>query len=250
MTHNTNPRRGLLMQAVRTDIKVQWRMGLYYIGLAVSVLMALPLAFLVPADFLPRALPVFVLLGIGSTTMLYVAALVLKEKADGTLNATLVSPQSHVDYITAKIISLAILALLETFITIIILLALTSREGITFEIMSFLDFSLGLVGLASLYVLIGLALVVRFKSLTDFLVPVLLLSAVIQSPFIHFLGLFEHWAFLLIPTAGPTLVMMQALGPVEPTVALFGYFWTALWVVLLALWARRAFQRHIVEQAG
>ena len=41
--------------------------GLYLIGLVVSVL-ALPLALLVPVSFLGRAVEVFILLGIGSTT--------------------------------------------------------------------------------------------------------------------------------------------------------------------------------------
>ena len=57
---------------------------------------------------------------------------------------------------------------------------------------------------------------VRFRSLTDFLVPVLQLSGVIQAPALHFLGLFEHWGLLLIPGAAPTLIMMGASGPSTP----------------------------------
>ena len=93
-----------LFQAIRTDVTLHLRGGLYVIGLVVSVLLALPLALLVPVSFLDRAIPVFILLGIGSTTMLYMAALILSERADGTLNAALVSPLSISNFIAAKLI--------------------------------------------------------------------------------------------------------------------------------------------------
>ena len=108
----------------------------------------------------------------------------------------------------------------------------------------------GLIGLATLYLLLGLGLVVRFRSLTDFLVPVLLLSAVIQAPALYFLGLFEHWGLLLIPSAAPTLIMMGAFGAIDPLLAALGYLGTAFWLVVLFVWSRRAFERHVVDKAG
>ena len=77
--------------------------------MVVSVLLALPLALLVPVSFLahPGLHPARDRL----TTMLYMAALILSERADGTLDAALVSPLSISNFIAAKLISLNLLVL-------------------------------------------------------------------------------------------------------------------------------------------
>ena len=61
----------------------------------------------------------------------------------------------------------------------------------------------------------------------------------------YFLGLFEPG---LLSSHAMTLIMM-GLGAIDPCSPL-GYLGTAFWLVVLFVWSRRAFERHVVDKAG
>ena len=63
-------------------------------------------------------------------------------------------------------------------------------------------------------------------------------------------GYLEGLGLLLIPSAAPTLIMMGAFGAIDPLLAALGYLGTAFWLVVLFVWSRRAFERHVVGKAG
>ena len=66
-----------LMQAIKTDAKVQFRNNLYHVGIIISVLIAAVVAGLVAPSQMVNVIPAMILLIIGGTTMLYVAGMVI-----------------------------------------------------------------------------------------------------------------------------------------------------------------------------
>jgi fluoroquinolone transport system permease protein len=109
---------------------------------------------------------------------------------------------------------------------------------------------LGIVAMGILYTLIGIVLVVRYSSITDYLLPMAGVAVILQLPFLYFLGWVEHWSFLLIPTSAPTVLMVGAYRSLAGWEWVYGVGYTAVLLIGLSMWAYRAFQTHVIEKVG
>ena len=238
-----------LLAAMKMDVRLQVRTQLYSIGIGAGLLVAVALAWLARPEQLFSLIPTLMLLVVGGSTMLYVAAMILFEKEQGTLKATIVSPVRPSEYLWAKIITLTGLATLESLVMV----------GGAMLIMSFADevtlpniplLLLGIVGIGIIYTLVGIVLIVRYDKITEFLIPLSAVAVVLQLPFLYFLGWVEHPLFLLIPTSAPTLLMRAAYGPLADWQWLYGVGYTAVLIIALTIWAHRAFEAHIIAKGG
>ena len=234
-----------LLSAVKTDVTVQVRNRLYAIGIGVAVLVAVMLAWLAGADQLPSVVPPLMLLVIGGTTLLYVAAMILFEHDEGTLHAVIVSPLRTSEYLWSKTISLAVLATLESVTLVGGAMLILSRFGaVPWPNVPLL--LLGIITIGVIYTLMGIVLIVRYRKITDFLLPVAAIMGVLQLPFLHFLGLVEHPAFLVIPTSAPTMLMQGAYISLAPWQWVYGIVYTGAMIGGFTIWAYRAFNKHII----
>jgi fluoroquinolone transport system permease protein len=91
---------------------------------------------------------------------------------------------------------------------------------------------------------------VRYQQITDFLVPVLVIAFVLQVPLVHFMGIIEHPAFLIIPTSAPTLLMQGAFVQLTAWEWVYALTYTAALIIGLTIWAYRAFNTHIIMKVG
>ncbi len=238
-----------LFSAIKTDVIVQVRNKLYAIGIGVAVLVAVMVAWLAEADQLPSVVPALMLLVIGGTTLLYVAGMILFERDEGTLHAVIVSPLRTSEYLWSKIITLTALATLESVTMIGGAMLLMSRsEVVTWPNIPIL--LLGILAIGVLYTLMGIVLIVRYDKITDFLIPMAALFSVLQVPFVHFWGVIEHPAFLIIPTSAPTMLMQGAFAPLAAWQWFYAIAYTAASIMGLTIWAYRAFNRHIIMKLG
>ena len=238
-----------LLCVIFTDVRVQFRNKLYSIGIAVSLIVAVGLSQLTDPTQLFAVVPALILLMIGATTMIYAGGLIIFEKEQGTLNATIVSPVTTIEYLGSKVITLTTLATLETLVVIggAMLIMSRSAEVILPNIPIFL---LGVISMGVLYTLLGIILVVRYSQITDYLIPMALVISILQIPFLHFWGIVEHSAFLLIPTSAPTMLMQGAF--IELTGWQWGYGlgYNLAVIVGFAIWASHAFNNHIINKVG
>ena len=228
--------------ALRTDVITQVRNRLYIIGPVASILFAI-FAGLVsnPSNYF-RAIPVFLLLVVGGTTLMYVAAMILFEKDEGTLSAVTVSPLRTWEYLLSKVVSLSLLALLES----LILIGLVTRfQGSNLLLLVFGNLVIGII-----YTLIGIVMIVRYRSITDFLVPLLVVALVLQLPVLYFLGLIESPLLLIIPSSAPTMLIQSAWVPLTTGQWVYALVYSLALVVGLSIWAYRAFYRHIIMKVG
>ncbi|WP_420627625.1 hypothetical protein [Candidatus Leptofilum sp.] len=238
-----------LLSTMKTDVVVQVRTNLYTIGVVAGVITAVVLSQLASPDQMVSLVPTLMLLVVGGSTLLYVAAMILFEKDEGTLWAMIVSPVRPSEYLWSKIITLTALATFESVVMIAgTMLIMQFTGGISLPNIPLL--LLGIVAIGILYTLTGIVLVVRYTSITDFLLPMAAIAVILQLPFLYFLGWVEHWLLLLIPTSAPTMLMVGAYRPLAGWEWAYGLVGTAVLIVGLTIWAYRAFQTHIIEKVG
>jgi len=238
-----------LLSVMFTDVRVQIRNNLYTVGIGVSLIIAVGLSQLANPLQLFSVVPALILIVVGATTMLYVAGLIIFEKEEGTLNATIVSPVTTVEYLTSKVITLTSLATLETLVMIggaLFIMSVSSEVNLpNIPILLF-----GVITIGVLYTLIGVILVVRYNKISDYLIPMALVISSLQLPFVHFWGVVEHSGFLFIPTSAPTILMQGAFINLTTWQWLYGLGYSAISILCLAFWASLAFNTHIIKKVG
>ena len=231
-----------LLRAMRTDAVVQWRNGLYLVGLVAALLLALALSRLATPASLGLVVPTVMLLVVGGSTLLYVAGLIIFEKDEGTLRATLVSPLRRTEYLWSKIMTLSALATLEGLVIVVGTLLLMPTSPPLPELPLLL---VGIAAIGLVYTLVGIILVVRFDTITDTLIPLGAAAAVLQSPVFHFLDWVPHAGWLVIPTSAPAMLMRGAFLPLDTLEWIYAWGYTAVSVLVLTGWAYRGFDHHI-----
>ncbi len=237
-----------LAAAIALDAKVQARNQLWGISVFVGLVGAAALAWLSPPDRVGGTIPMALLLFAGGSTLLYVVAMLLMERSDGTLSAISVSPLRRWEYLASKVLTLTALATIESVVMAYGALAvLARRDAVDWPSPVFFA---GVVALGALHVLIGVILVVRYRRINEVLLPMGAIALVLQLPAFWMVGAIEgSWA-LAIPSAAPTLLVRAGFVPLTIGQWIYAVAGTTALLVGAALWASRAFERHVVRRGG
>lgn len=229
-----------LTATTRLDMSVQLRAKLYHISIGLAVLIGLAIRYLVPEAYAAGLIPAFYLTGIGGTTYMFVAGMLMYEKSERTLAAQVVSPLRINEYIIAKTLSLLLVVLLES--TIVLILGAGFGGYNPFYLYS------GIVLLAIGMTLGGFAHASGFDSVTDFLMPASAVLLVLQLPLLFITGISDSPLWYLVPSSAPALLLQAAFVPeaVELWEIVYGFAYSIVWIIGLFYWARRAFYQNII----
>lgn len=230
----------LLLTTLKLDVQLQARSRLYAVGIAVAILLGLAGRFLVPPDYAGRMLAVFYLMGLGGTTYMFGASLVLLEKSQGTLQALRVTPLTSTTYIASKVITLTTFSLLESAIVYLI-----AFPGLP---LNPLPLILGVVGLGVVYTLVGLGQVASHDSVTAFLFPgAVFVTGLLQLPMVYVFD--ATWPLpWIIPTQGCFLLMLGASQMLQSWQWAYAIVVSAISIVLAFWWAKIRFANFIQLQ--
>lgn len=232
--------------ALKTDVRIQYRNKLYALSVVASVFIAVATGLLAGAQHLALAIAPVLLLFAGGSTLMYVAALIIFEKEEGTLQALTVTPLRPWQYLWSKIVSLTALVTFETGLVVVGAMMVVSRSGTPAKphIPTLL---LGTLSLGVLFTLIGIIIVVRYEKITDFLLPMAALAGALQIPFLYFLEVVQHPILLIVPTTAPAMIVKGAYFPLAPWEWVYGVGYTSALLVGLTAWAFAAFNKHILR---
>lgn len=223
--------------AVIGDFRRQYRFGFVMVGVFVTVIAGGLLRLIVTAEA-AFAIPTFVITNLLTTTYFFVAATVLFEKGEGTLEVLLVSPLKVSEYLGSKIFTLSLLAGVET---LAIIAFVFPGE------LSWLPLVLGMLAMSAAYVLCGFALVSRFNTITDFLLPSVGYAFLGLVPVLASLGLWENPLLWLHPTRALLVVAEAAVRPVSSGELVYGVAYSFATLAISYWFARRAFQQLAVR---
>ena len=232
---------------LKNDVTVQVRNQLYSIGIGIGALVGVLVGWIGTAEQLPAIVPTLMLLAVGGSTLLYVSGMIIFERDEGTLRALTVSPLRPDEYLWSKIVSLCGLATLES-ITMIGVAMLVLRWSGPVEIPNIPLLLLGIVLIGIFYTLVGIILIVRYESITDFLVPMAAIASILQLPFLYFIGWVSSWILLIIPSSGPTVLMQAGYRTLATWEWIYGLGYSSIVIVGLIFWARRSFQKYVIER--
>ncbi|MAQ15263.1 MAG: hypothetical protein CMN30_10780 [Sandaracinus sp.] len=239
-----------LAAAMRLDARVQARNQLLPISVVVAALGSGMLAWLSTPERLARTVPLGVLAFVGGSTLLYVMAMIVLERADGTLAALIVSPLRPAEYLGSKVVTLTTLASIEAAILVGGTYGLLAAQGESAPLPRLALLALGVVVLGVLHVLLGVVIVVPHRRLMDVLVPMSLVALVLQAPAVWFVGAVDAPWLLAIPSAPPTMLVRGAFVPLAPWEWAYGLGGSAFVIAVAVPWALRRFRRHVVEAGG
>ena len=227
-----------LSATLRLDAQLQARNKVYLI-IAVA---ALGLAFALRALFTPEQLhffmPLVALSGVSLTTLFLVGVLLLLERGEGTLDVVLVSPLRPAEYLTSKLVTVTALALIESALL----------AGVAYGLgFSFPWLALAVLLRASLVAAVGVAIGVRYRSITDFLFPAVAFTLALDLPVLWYLELWPTPLFYLWPTMPSLLLAKAAFLPVEPLPLLYACAYGVLATGAAVYWASRSLDRFVVR---
>lgn len=225
-----------LQTAVRWDVRLQFRNGFYYAAAFIAVIMTIILWQLPQAE-LPTILPVFVLGNMTIGTFYFMAGLVLLEKGDGVLEGLIVTPLRQSEYLTAKLISLTLLTIVENVGIV------TAVYGFH---TNFLLLALGVGLMACFNILFGFIAVARYDSINRFLLPSILITLTLAMPLVDYLGFWRSPLLYLHPVQATLLLLKGAFQPIAPWQVVYGVLYAALWVGLLFKASQRIFYQFII----
>jgi fluoroquinolone transport system permease protein len=227
-----------LTATLRLDVRLQARNSVYLIIAVAALGLAFALRALVTPEQLHFFMPLVALSGVSLTTFFLIGVLLLLERGEGTLDVVLVSPLRPAEYLASKLITVTALALAESALI----------AGIAYGLgFSFLWLALAVLLRAGLVAAVGVAVGVRYRSITHFLMPAVALSVAFDLPVLWYLELWPSPLFYLWPTLPSLLLAKAAFLPVDPLQLVYACVYGALAVGAAAFWASRALDRFVVR---
>lgn len=229
-----------ILATLRSDIRLQFRNGFYYVSGFVAVLIVITLKQFGEVNWLVWW-PAIILENLVINGFFFMAGLVLLEKNEGTLEAQIVSPLRPWEYLLSKALSLGLLSLVETLVVV----ALVSGVGFNWALLA-----LGVLTLTLMYALYGFIVVARYHSISEFLMPSAVWTMGFSLPLLYYFGLWRSWVMYLHPLQAPVVLMQAAFQRVEAWQLAYGLAYSALWVVVGVFASQRAFHRFVVQKRG
>ncbi len=227
------------LSTVYWDIQLQFRNGFYYASAFVAVLFIIMLKQL--PDFDPAIWwPVILLENLVVNTFYFLAGLVLLEKAEGTLEAQVVTPLRPGEYLFSKVLSLGVLSLIESLVVIAVV------SGLGFNPL----LVLGVMLLAAMYTLYGFVVVSRYDSITDFILPSALWVMWFSLPLLYTFDVWKTDLMFIHPLQAPIMVMKAGFTPVPAWQILYGVSYSLLWIGVGYIFSRQAFHRFVIRKEG
>lgn len=227
------------------DVRLQWRSGFYY-ATAVMLLLFLALLSALPSEGLGRLLPAVMVNNVIVNGFYFVAGLILLEKGEGSWQAQMTTPLRPVEYLSSKALSLTLLSLLENG-TLLLLLPGVQR--------AWLWLLVGIVAGTFFFTLAGFVAVTHYRTLNEFLLPSLLIAAVLALPLLPYFGVAERSllsALAFLHPLQPALLALSAATGAGLNLWEMGYVLlaTPLSISLTLYLALIAYQRAVRQIAG
>lgn len=227
-------------QALRYDMKMQWRQGFYVIYAILSVMYVLLLHQLSGETREVAGL----LLTFSDPSVLgffFIGGLVLLEKGQDLLGPLFVTPYTPRQYIWSKTVSLTILSVMAA--GAIHLGAFGWERGLA-------DFFAGVALTSIFFTLLGLGFAIYCRTLNGFFFLGTSGTLLFLTPLLKTAGIATSSLFVLLPSESGLKLLAAPFVPISWGERLFAWGMLALWIALAERWVRHVFRKRMLTSGG
>jgi fluoroquinolone transport system permease protein len=222
------------------DVRLQVRNGFYYAAALLAMFGIVALNFF-DRDVLAWLLPPLVLSNLLTNTFYFIAGLVLLEKAEGTLEAQVVTPLRTAEYLGSKVATLTALAVVENLAIVSLTYGLGARP---------LPLVAGMITASAIYALFGFVAVARYDSINEYLLPSFVYTMAFGPPLVAYFGYWDGWWIYLHPLQAALVLLEGAFRPLAAWEWVYGVMYPAVWIAIGFQLSRRSFHRFVIASAG
>lgn len=230
-----------LLATIRCDLALQWRNGFFFAAAFVVVVWGLLANQMGAAQHLVARLqwliPAMLLNELVIVTFFFVGGLMLLEKGEGTIQAQIVSPLHMAEYVMSKIVTLTVAAVAQVLVIVALIPGIDLR---------WLPLIAGVMLAAIMFVLAGIIVVMRARSINEYLLPSIMYLGLLLAPMLPYAIGWNFWLMYLHPVQAPLVLMRAAMEDMALWQIVYGVAASSCWIVLLYRISVQQFQRFVV----
>ncbi|MBO1004026.1 ABC transporter permease [Pseudogracilibacillus auburnensis] len=223
------------------DVKFQFRQGFYF-AYAILTIMLILVSLIFTESAKQIAVVILLITEITSFSSTFIAANLLLEKEQGVYDALFITPINVSIYLLIKIFSMSIPAVVSGALFLLFSLGTGSLTVWTL---------CGIYLTAILFILLGLAVSTRCKSMNGFIlvsIPFGLLFA--GFPLLEFLHIYAVPFSHFLPTHSTILLLRNAFEEVQWKSNILALLHLIIWIIIFWFWAKFWFTKYIVWKGG
>jgi fluoroquinolone transport system permease protein len=228
------------LSILKWEIIRQYKNGIYFVSLFVLILW-ITLFIQIKTISLSSIVPMLILGNLSLTTFYFLAGILLFEKGEGSLEAQVTTPIRSWEYLSAKVLTLSVLATLENLIITI------AFVGWRFN---FLPVLLGTFLACCAFCLVGFLTVIRYDSINEFLLPSMGFMFLLSLPIVSGVWMPHAFFWHLHPIYGSYLWIESAFQSIESWKLSGSGIYLMLTIFFLGKWSLNEFNRYVVRSEG
>jgi len=229
-----------LLSIARWDVQLQFRNGFYYVSAAMAVFFVILLRQFPQVDW-AYWWPAIITGNLTVNAYYFMAGIVLLEKGEGTMEAQIVTPLRPWEILTSKVLTLGLLSLFET-LTIVALV-----QGVQFNWLLLITAIVLYIALLALY---GFIIVVRYDSISQFLLPSVIWTMGFSLPLLYYFDIWRNWVMFIHPLQAILILIQSAFTSVPVWQIVYGIGYALLWTGIAMAVSLRVFHRFVVTKEG
>ncbi|MCF7804008.1 MAG: ABC transporter permease [Candidatus Marinimicrobia bacterium] len=226
--------------AIQYDLKFQWRHGFYA---AYALVTAVYLAALLSLSPEVRAvlIPYLVFTDTSVLGFFFIGGIILLERRQRTLDSLFVTPLRPREYLWSKTATLSALAVLVSLV--VLLGGGQTKANIGW-------FLIGAVLGSIFFILIGIAVVARSRTLNGYFFRAIVYTIVLALPLMDYFHLVESVFFRILPTYGLIVLVSAPFRAVSFPEMGLAVINLVIWNGLAWWWAASWFNKYVIRSIG
>ena len=229
-----------LLSIARWDVQLQFRNGFYYVSAAMAAFFVILLRQFPQVDW-AYWWPAIITGNLTVNAYYFMAGIVLLEKGEGTMEAQIVTPLRPWEILTSKVLTLGLLSLFET-LTIVFLV-----QGAQFNWFLLVTAIVLYIAILALY---GFIIVVRYDSISQFLLPSVIWTMGFSLPLLYYFDIWRSWVMFIHPLQAILILIQSAFTSLPTWQVVYGIGYALLWTGIAMVVSLRVFHRFVVTKEG
>lgn len=227
------------LAAVKLDICLQFKYGIYLVYGIITFFYILLLSFL-PKNISTFLTPFIIFSDPSFLGFFFLGGLIFFEKDEGTIQSIVITPLKIEEYILSKVVSLTIVALISGF-----LVSIVNYKSINYFILF-----LAIFLTSTFFTLLGFIAVIKLKSVNEYLLASILYLSILGLPILEYFNLYKSNFFYLLPTQASLILFQSAFNHIDLVKILYAIFYLVLSILFVYKIALGNFYKYVYGKQG